>query len=385
MNTQPLPAGWKWATLDELCREDRTTVPGGSPLANELPYLSLEHITSNSGEILVTPDAVPEDSGRSNTFKFDDRHILYGKLRPYLNKVALPESPGRCTTEAIPLLPTGSDREYLAWFLRRPETVAHAMRERTGSRMPRTDMKDLLRIDIAVPPLPEQKRIAAILNEQMAAVEKAKKAAEERLEAAQALRAAYLREVFEGEEAKSWPEFKFGDIVTNHDGKRIPVKQSDRREMMGQFPYYGASGIIDYVAGYLFEGEYLLIGEDGANLLLRSSPIAFLADGKFWVNNHAHVLSARLPFSNQFLAYAIESMDLSPYVAGSAQPKLTQGNLNKILLRLPQSPDQIQFLTSVIEDRTTGATLVGESVQQEKETIDAMTVALLRKAFWGEL
>jgi len=200
ITTKPLPADWKWVKLGELCVEDRKTVPGNSDLAKTLPYLSLEHIESGSGRILVTPENIPEDPGRSNTFAFDHRHVLYGKLRPYLNKVALPDSAGRCTTEAIPLLPKNSDRRYLAWFLRRPETVAYAMKQKTGSRMPRADVKDLLLMPIPLPPLDEQKRIAAILNEQIGAVEKAKKAAQERLESAQALPTAYLREVFEGVE-----------------------------------------------------------------------------------------------------------------------------------------------------------------------------------------
>ena len=205
------------------------------------------------------------------------------------------------------------------------------------------------------------------------------------MEAASALSKAYLRVGFEGVESESWSEFRFGDIVTNHDGRRIPVKKSDRRQISGEYPYYGASGIIDYIDDFLFEGEHLLIGEDGANLLLRSSLIAFLADGKFWVNNHAHVLTANFPFNNRLLAYAIEAMDLSPYVAGSAQPKLTQANLNSLLMRLPENTDQIEQLTSAIENNINGAAVLSEVIRQEFETINAIPGALLRKAFSGAL
>ena len=90
MGKNKLPDGWKWVKLGDVCKEDRTTVSGNGNRAKVLPYLGLEHIESGTGRILVTPQDVPEHSGRSNTFAFDERHILYGKLRPYLNKVALP-------------------------------------------------------------------------------------------------------------------------------------------------------------------------------------------------------------------------------------------------------------------------------------------------------
>jgi len=86
-----------------------------------------------------------------------------------------------------------------------------------------------------------------------------------------------------------WFEKPLGEITVNHDGKRRPVKESERKK--GPFPYYGASGIVDYVDGYLFEGCHLLIAEDGENLRTRQTPIAFIADGKFWVNNHAHIVT----------------------------------------------------------------------------------------------
>src|SRR5690349_1680792 len=98
------PAGWKRCALGDLCQEDRRLVDPLSDLARELPYISLEHIESNTGRILREPDAGTSGEGRSTTFAFDERHVLYGKLRPYLNKVAVPDFSGRCTTELIPLL-----------------------------------------------------------------------------------------------------------------------------------------------------------------------------------------------------------------------------------------------------------------------------------------
>ena len=138
-----------------------------------------------------------------------------------------------------------------------------------------------------------------------------------------------------GENAVSWPLIKLGDIVKNCSSKRIPLKQADRAERNGDYRYYGASGVIDYVDDYLFDGDYLLIGEDGNNLLSRSTPIAFHANGKFWVNNHAHVLSSNGKADLGFISYYINSINLEAYITGSAQPKLNKSNLEAIKVPLP--------------------------------------------------
>ena len=139
-----LSGKWRSVRLGDVCREDRCIVEARSERARQLRYLSLEHIESGTGRILREPGDAISDEGNSTTFAFDERHVLYGKLRPYLNKVALPDFSGRCTTELIPLLPTNElARDYLAFVLRRNETVAITMRGKTGSRMPRADMDTL--------------------------------------------------------------------------------------------------------------------------------------------------------------------------------------------------------------------------------------------------
>ena len=177
---------------------DRKSIPGDSSLAATLPYLSLEHIESNTGRILLTPANAAEGAGRSNAFAFDERHILYGKLRPYLNKVALPDFPGRCTTEALPLLPKGVIREYVALILRSDATVAYVMRKVTGSRMPRADVQDLLAMPIPLPPLAEQRRIVADLARKNAVVGRLETLARQQLAEVAAMPAALLREIFAG-------------------------------------------------------------------------------------------------------------------------------------------------------------------------------------------
>ena len=125
------------------------------------------------------------------------------------------------------------------------------------------------------------------------------------------------------------------ELSLNCDKKRIPITEKDRNK--GDYPYYGASGIIDYIDKYIFDGKYLLISEDGNNLLARTQPIAFLAEGKFWVNNHAHILLFEKDIVRKFVQIYINSIDLSPYITGGAQPKLNQKNLNLIQIPIPEN------------------------------------------------
>ena len=192
---------WGSGELGKMCVVDRKAITAEHPRYAELAYLGLEHIEAGTGRILISEDAARYSESISNNFLFTNQHVLYGKLRPYLNKVALPEFEGRCTTEIIPLLPTEADREWLAWFLRREETVEHAMRGRTGSRMPRADMPDLMRLSAYLPPIDEQRRIVADLERSMAAAERARRAAEAQLAAAEALPSAILRSAFAREAA----------------------------------------------------------------------------------------------------------------------------------------------------------------------------------------
>lgn len=194
-----LPSGWQWTTLNNVCTEERHAIDGKSDDISALPYLSLENIESMSGKIVFHTSSNSNTQGISNCFRFGPEHVLYGKLRPYLNKVALPNFTGRCTTEAIPILPKPEiDREFLAWTLRRRETVNWAMAEKTGSRMPRANMKHLMSFKFPLPPLTEQKRLISALSAKIATAEKARAAAEAELEATTALPSALLRQAFNG-------------------------------------------------------------------------------------------------------------------------------------------------------------------------------------------
>ena len=146
-----------------------------------------------------------------------------------------------------------------------------------------------------------------------------------------------------------WIACKFGDLVINRDSERIPVSAEARQTMSGAYDYYGASGVIDKVNDYLFDEPLLLIGEDGANLINRSTPIAFMAHGKYWVNNHAHVLGGINVDFLRYLELYINSIDLRPYITGTAQPKMNQAKMNSIEVWVPPAAEQLRILSKLEE------------------------------------
>ena len=145
----------------------------------------------------------------------------------------------------------------------------------------------------------------------------------------------------------NWVWVYFGDLVISRDGERIPISREERDQRAKLYDYYGASGIIDKIDGFLFDKPLLLIGEDGANLINRSTPIAFIARGQYWVNNHAHVIDGLSEDLLRYLEVFINSIDLRPYVTGTAQPKMNQAKMNSIPVALPPSAEQRLIITKV--------------------------------------
>jgi type I restriction enzyme S subunit len=174
--------------------------------------------------------------------------------------------------------------------------------------------------------------------------------------------------------SSDWPVAKLGELTVNLDTKRKPVKEADRKS--GPYPYYGASGIVDYVDGYIFDGEHLLIAEDGENLRTRQTAIAFRACGKFWVNNHAHIVVGNERASTRYLEYAVLGSDITSYLTGAVMPKLTQGNLNRIEVPCPplEVQDAIVGVLGSLDDRIT-------LLRETNATLEAIAQALFKSWF----
>ena len=214
--------------------------------------------------------------------------------------------------------------------------------------------RDILGITIDLPTKPEQAKIAEVLS----TVDRAIEQTEALIAKQQRIKTGLMQDLLtrgidedghlRSEETHEFKDSHLGLIpvewsietlekcVEFWDGKRVPLKQADRDKMYGEYPYYGASGIIDYIDRFLFDGDLILLGEDGENIVSRNLPLAFQVRGKIWVNNHAHVLKPKNGYDIYFLTNRLEFYDYALLISGSAQPKLNQRNLR--LMNLPMPP-----------------------------------------------
>ena len=180
---------------------------------------------------------------------------------------------------------------------------------------------------------------------------------------------------------ENWAWCRLGTLLINRDGERKPLSSSVRsKQNEKKYDYYGATGVIDKVDSYIFSEKLLLVGEDGANLLSKIKPNAFFAEGKYWVNNHAHILDATDKSLLDYVIVVINSISLDNYITGSAQPKLSQERLNKILLPLPPLSEQrrivekIEELLALVDDLETNKTDLQSYIKQAKSKVLEMAV-----------
>ncbi|BAF70810.1 restriction endonuclease subunit S [Nitratiruptor sp. SB155-2] len=177
-----------------------------------------------------------------------------------------------------------------------------------------------------------------------------------------------------------WKEYKLNEIAEIFDHKRIPLSTMERQKRKGIYPYYGASGIIDYIDDFIFDGEYVLISEDGENLRTRQSPIAFIAKGKFWVNNHAHVIKGKNNYLNKLIVYYFKNLNLNPFLTGAVQPKLNKTTLLSIPIYLPEDMSEQKAIASVLSSFDDKIDLL----HRQNQTLEQMAQTLFRKWFIEE-
>ena len=335
-------------------------------LASEEVAKKYSHFLADEGDLVIA----------SSGISFDED----GLLRTRGAFVEAHHLPLCLNTSTIRFKPKAgvSSLALLRYWLDSLEFRSQITRLVTGSAQQNFGPSHLKATRISLPPLAEQERIVKLLDE-ADGLRKLRAQANRRTAA---LIPSLFHEMFgdPSTNSKGWAVKPFGDLASNQDGRRKPVKASDRAELKGEYPYYGASGIIDYVDDYLFDETALLIGEDGANLLARSTPIAFLAHGKYWVNNHAHVVIDNGKADLNYLCAALNLRDLTDYVTGCAQPKLNQANMNRMPIPVPPLPLQKEFAARVSEIRT----LQAEQAASRRR-LDNLFRSMLHRAFNGEL
>ncbi|MFW2116147.1 restriction endonuclease subunit S [Acinetobacter geminorum] len=288
--------------------------------------------------------------------RFQKDDVLFGKLRPYLAKVFLAQEEGLSSTEALVFRSSEVIYpKFLSYYCLSQDFINEVNGTTFGSKMPRASWDDISSFRMVYPSLDEQKIIADFLDKRLAQVDALiakqetllEKLAEQRVALISHAVTKGLNPHVEMKESKirwvkdipiHWNVVPVRYLFEFKNNQRIPVSAEDRGKMSEKiYPYYGASGIIDFVEDYIFDEDLLLVAEDGANLLSRSTPLAFKASGKYWVNNHAHIIK---PVDNNltYWEYVLALYDFTPLISGSAQPKLTKDNLASI--KLPNPPDK---------------------------------------------
>ena len=278
-----------------------------------------------------------------------------------------------------PLKPIVPD--YSVYYLRSPKVRKELINKSIKSTITNINQQILSEVQIPLPPLPEQKRIVKILDKAFEAIDKAKENAEKNLQNAKELFESYLNGIF-ANPGEDWEEKRLNEISENLDSKRIPITKRNREA--GEIPYYGASGIVDYVAGYIFNEDLLCISEDGANLLARTYPIAFSISGKTWVNNHAHILRFKEMASQKFVELYLNSIKLEDFVSGMAQPKLNQTMLNRIPILFPPLKEQKSIIQK-LDMLSTKTKRLEKTYQQKIADVEELKKSILQRAFEGKL
>ena len=321
--------GWEIKKLGEICDFQGGSQPPKEEWIDEPRegYVRMLQIRDFTQSRSFDIEYVKE----SNRLKYcNEDDVLLGRYGASVGKV-LTGLAGAYNVAIMKTMPNKDllNKSYFKYFLESPSFQVFLQQACTmRAAQAGFSKEDVQDFTIPVPPREEQERIVEILDREFERIDALKANAEQNLQHAKDLFQAALKQELQPKEG--WETKTISEISENLDYKRVPVTKKDRKE--GVYPYYGASGIVDYVDGYLFDEDLLLVSEDGANLLARSTPIAFSVSGKIWVNNHAHILRFENIELQKFVEYFFANYDISKYVTGAAQPKFNQKALNNIVV-----------------------------------------------------
>ncbi len=253
---------------------------------------------------------------------------------------------------------------------------------------------------VPLPPLDEQRAIAAFLDRETARIDELIAKKQRLIELLKEKRQAVISRAVTkglnpdapmklsgidwlGDVPKHWDIRRLRFLFDNLNHRRIPLSGEDRSYRAKVYPYYGASGVIDAVDEYIFDEPLILVAEDGANLLSRSTPLAFVAEGKYWVNNHAHIIRPRVGPIRYWEAL-LQTFDFTPLVSGSAQPKLTIQNLNTVFLPVPPVLEQQRIGEFIVEMNAKLGSMI-DAIANASRRLCEYRSALITAAVTGQI
>ena len=383
--------------IGRCCVQDRSGIRGDSAEGVALPFVGLEHIAAHAGRISISHDSGGKSVGTN--FLFDERHVLYGKLRPYLNKVALPDFSGRCSTELIPLLPCeGVDREYLAFALRSPRVVSFAVKHSAGSRMPRAKLKNLFQLKIPLPPLSEQRRIVARLRQELQNCDEIRRVSESQSENARAFPALLLRDIFR--QVNHFPMVVLSDLCDVLRGVAFSANQSHNFSFAGSVACattksvqedvdwescrHIPAGVVKNHARILQVGDILISIANSKELVGKISvvrAIPFRATFGAFVA----VLRSNKGVLPEFLALYLRAPQVKRYfyIHSSNTTNISNLNMRRVMampVALPSLAEQ-RRLVNYSRAQLKNGTDISVAAERRLESARALPQAFLRRAF----
>ena len=351
-------------------------------------YVSTENMLPNKQGICISK-SYPE-SGYVNEYKQGD--ILISNIRPYFKKIYLAKNDGGCSADVLVITPQkGINNVFLYYLLSQDSFFDYVMSGSKGCKMPRGDKKYIMEWSIPVFDSINQQQIAGILSSLDAKIETNNKLNVKLEEMAQAIFKSWFVD-FEPFKDRPFHETELGmipegwevgsilDIAELFDYQRKPLSSMEREYMKGKYPYYGATSIMDYIDKYIFDGTYLLMGEDGSVVKENGNPYLQYVWGKFWPNNHAHVMQGRNGFSTEMLYCLLSITDVSSIVTGAVQMKISQRSMSRLLTVIPSKSVCKNFNTIIrpIFD-------IIKRIKEENDRLASLRDTLLPRLMSGEI
>lgn len=364
----------KRVKLNQFCEKVATIATSYN---GTIDYIDISAVDNKSKSITSTQtiNSIEAPSRAKQLIKNGD--VLVSTVRPNLNAVAyvdletsnlLVASTGYCVLRFTEDL----DARYAFYFCQSPYFIDDMVAQATGASYPAVSTSIVKSSMIPLYVKKQQQRIAAVLDKVSELIDLRKR----QLAKLDELVKSQFIELFGDPVAntKGWEIKGLPDISENLDSRRVPITSGSRKA--GQYPYYGASGVVDYVEEYIFDEDLLLVSEDGANLLARVTPIAFSSTGKVWVNNHAHVLRFPDKATQCYVENLLNMLDISHYVTGTAQPKLNQAKLNTI--PIPAPPMELQKQYAVIVKQSDKSKF---TIYQSLDKLETLKKSLMQEYF----
>ena len=362
---------------------DIQTGPFGSQLHKEdyvqngTPIVTVEHLGKRKFTKQNLPCVSDKDKKRLSKYILHEGDIVFSRVGSVdrCSYVSREYNGWMFSGRCLRVRPFAEiEPQYLYYYFTLESTKQFVRGIATGATMPSINTKFMGEVPIAYPSIDVQRKITGLLN-----------TLNDKIELNDAINKNLYEQMLaifdNAKRTSSWHAHKLGDVLTFFDNLRKPLSSIQRAKMTHIYPYYGATSIVDYVEDYLFDGTYILISEDGANVVDASGhPLTQYTYGKFWVNNHAHIVKGTSSYSNALIYAILGTLNMQSIVTGAAQPKINQANLRNFETALPEN-EEAQTLSSVLNP------MFKQMIHhdQENEKLSALRDTLLPQLMSGEL